>query len=171
MFCPSQIPAPWAKVMVYWPGVPRGEGNAWNWLTHYLDALLDLYPKVSFSVQNELRVGSLPLNQSRTLYTDPDEFATYWNSFPLMIVIPVKRIKFMKLVLLNYHIMPSLFAMQYSLLNLREHSGQRGLLLTIKVIKGLVHLKISEGIRPSTNSFWKWGSYCNSQWTFQPFWL
>ena len=45
MLCPCQISAPWAKVLVYLPGVLRREGNAWNWLIHYLSALLDLYPK------------------------------------------------------------------------------------------------------------------------------
>ena len=43
------------------------------------------------------------------LYTGPDEFATYWNSFSLMVAIPVKCIKSMRLVLLDDHIMPSLF--------------------------------------------------------------
>ena len=40
--------------------------------------------KVSSSVQNELRVGSLPLNYSGTLCMGPDEFSERWISFPLM---------------------------------------------------------------------------------------
>ena len=45
-----------------------------------------------------------------------------------MIVIPVKRIKSMKLVLLNYHIMPSLLC---NLLNLRESWWPKGPLVTV----------------------------------------